>query len=344
MTLNERKRRVLQAVVDDYIETAMPVGSRTIARKYGLGVSPATIRNEMADLEELGYLEQPHASAGRVPSDKGYRFYVDCLMQIRRLAEEEIHRIEELLQQRTNELEQLIYDTARILSETTNYLALVLGPGISGSPLRHLQLIPMTDGQLLLVFVTTSGVIEHRLLETKFALSQEEAAKISWFLNRTLGGRSIADISSGVLKELYLELHQWSRIVREILGLLRESLEEEGEDQIYFGGALNILSHPEFRDVERARRVLKTLDQARLIRELLSLPVGSAPVDIRIGREITIDTMQECSVVTGMYCIGNGIFGRLGVIGPKRMEYGKVVAIVQSVAESLSHVLCGHTD
>lgn len=343
MTLNERKRRVLQAVVDDYVETALPVGSRTVARKYGLGVSPATIRNEMADLEELGYLEQPHASAGRVPSDKGYRFYVDSLMEIRKLAEEEIQKIEDLLLQRTYELEQLIYDTAKILSETTNYLALVLGPTLGHSPLRHVQLIPIAEGQLLLVFVTMNGAIEHKLLDTSFTLSQEEATKLSWFLNKALSGKTIRDLSSTVLRELYLELNQWSRIVEEALELLRGSLEEEREEQVYFGGALNILNHPEFRDVERARRVLKTLEQARLIRELLSLPLASGPVEIRIGREITIDAMQDCSVVTGIYAIGGGIFGRLGVVGPKRMEYGKVVAIVRNVAELLSRVLGGYS-
>lgn len=338
--LDERKRRVLQAIIDDYIDTASPVGSRTIARKYNLGVSPATIRNEMADLEELGYLEQPHTSAGRIPSDKGYRFYVDTLMDIRYLAEEEGRRIRQLYRQRVREIGWLIQQTTRVLAETTNYLALIRGPQVGRAAFRYFHLVPLFPGRALLVAVTETGLTETRVMELPGGITAEELAEVSSLINRSLD-QSFEKVKQKVVRQLRGELSRYRAAAQRALELLTEVMAfGEDEEHVYLGGTAHILNEPEFRDLDRVRRVFGVLEQARLVRRLLSIPVlEGGPVAIRIGEEIEIEDMQDCSLVSAPYTVAGRFAGRIGVVGPKRMHYSRVVAVVREVARSLSEVL-----
>jgi len=338
MTLSDRKERVLQAIIDDYIATVAPVGSRTLARKYRLGVSPATVRNEMADLEEMGYLEQPHTSAGRIPSEKGYRLYVDRLMDLEQLAHEELREIERLYQQRVSEIERLVAATARLLAETTDYLAVVLAPRLSGVALRQLQVVPLGDTRALVIIVSEGGLVEHRALDIPEGYGLSDLALVGSVLNQRLQGRSLRDFGGSLLRELRHDLGRYRRVVERTLELLRDSLDADDEGQVFTGGAANILQQPEFSDVERAQSVLGALEQARLVRTLLALPIADN-YTVAIGTEIGVLEMGDCSLVTSPYYAGDRPVGRLGVIGPKRMRYAHAIAVVRQVAACLSEAL-----
>ncbi|MBX6378349.1 MAG: heat-inducible transcription repressor HrcA [Clostridia bacterium] len=336
--MDERKRRVLQAIVDDYIMTAEPVGSRTIARKYKLGVSPATIRNEMADLEELGYLEQPHTSAGRVPSDKGYRYYVDFLLPPETLSEEDVALIEGYLAARAREVEATLRQAVRILSSTSDNLAVVTGPHWGSSVLRSLQLIRLRDDKVLLVLVTEEGLVHSSLVEVDTAVAPEELTAISRVLTSYLGGNRVADLRAGVLREL-----------RDILGrygdLLSATLDEmsgmggEGGERLYVDGAAHLLRQPEFRNVEKLYRVLHAVEQESLIASLLSRWSGGEGVRVLIGEELEADPIQDCSLIVTTYGVGGRTFGHVAVIGPRRMAYARTIRLVEYVGRSLSGVL-----
>ncbi len=338
MTLTERKRRVLEAIIDSYVATAEPVGSRTIARKYRLGVSPATIRNEMADLEELGYLEQPHTSAGRVPSDKGYRYYVDTLMPMKRLTSEEVERIRAFYRQRYREMETIIQQTARVLSESTDYISVVLGPGLSQTGLRFVQMVPLGTDKAVILTATETGFVGHLTVNLP-PMSPEERERVIGVINEGLQGQRLEDLGRGLIRRLYRELSAFRSVVEELLGSLQSSLEgaEEGE-RVYTGGTTNILNQPEFRDVEKVKMVLGVLEQTRLVHELLG-PPRSSEITITIGKEIQIKEMQDCSVVTASYRVAGQPIGRIGVLGPKRMRYARAVAVVEQVARALSEAL-----
>lgn len=339
MVLTERKLQVLEAIIEDYIETAAPVGSRTLARKHGLGFSPATIRNEMSDLEELGFLEQPHASAGRVPSDKGYRLYVDNLMKVRQLAFSEIASINELYRERTGELEYMIHLTTRVLSEMTSCLGLVEGPRVDAMACKAIQLLPLTDGQALLVIVTDGGLVQHKLLDLPEGATGEELAYVSSILNRHLTGESLTTLRRHIVDSLRSELNRYHRLVEMVMNLLTDTLASPSEERVSYSGTSLIINQPEFRDVERVRDLLRSVECVQVIRELLSQATTSGPAVVMIGGEIWQKEMRDCSIVVAPYYIGGRLVGRLGVLGPRRMEYGRMVALVTRISEVLSEAL-----
>mgnify|MGYP001302552735 CR=1 FL=1 len=341
--VDERKRRVLQAIIDDYITGAEPVGSRTLARKYQFGVSSATIRNEMADLEELGYLEQPHTSAGRIPSSKGYRYYVDYLMNQTTLSVEEVDRIGKILRQKAQEIHSVIHQTVRILVEATDCLAMVTTPEFSRSTLRHIQVMPLREDKALLLMISDNGFTESKMIELPRTVTLPELQHISRILTEHLAGQTVASLRRGVMRDLLIELNHYQDIVEHILEH-SESDESEPVDRLFMGGTTNMLRQPEFRDIEKIGDLLMTLEHQNTIYKLLKKEHSAKQQGIRvvIGEEIEVQTIQECSLVATSYKLGGKTIGHIGVLGPRRMPYARVIALVDAVAVSLNELLEKH--
>lgn len=336
MALDERKSKVLQAIIEDYVATAEPVGSRTIAKKYQLGVSPATIRNEMSDLEELGFIAQPHTSAGRIPSDRGYRYYVDCLMQsktVTPLEEELIHRT---FQRKAAEIETLIRETAVLLSDTTKLTAVVTGPQMNKTRVRELRLVPVGGDKAVLIYVTDSGFVENQVLDLPVEVNMIELQRVSDLLNEQLRGQSVQALSRTAIRALQVELQKYGALIEQTLAFLGQRLEATGRQRIFLGGTTNMLAQPEFRDVDKVRRLFTLLEQDEAVATLLQSPEEEGAHGIAIGEEIQVQEMSDCSIVSATYRMGNQVIGRMGVIGPKRMEYGRVVGILDSITQHMA--------
>ncbi|HHT46802.1 MAG TPA: heat-inducible transcription repressor HrcA [Firmicutes bacterium] len=339
MVLSERKKHILLAVVTDYIKTAQPVGSRTLARRYKIGLSPATIRNEMADLEELGFLIQPHTSAGRIPSQKGYRYYVDDLMEATDLKEEERAKISQAYEfEKLKEIEEIIKHTSNLLSLLTNYTALILGPQLKKSAFKKLQIMPVDQRRGLLVLVADTGFVKSKVINLPHTLSPGELNRIVSYLNMRLEGLTIDKITSKLIVELRRDLYHHIQFLEETFTLLEESLAED-ERRVFLGGTTNILNQPEFGDIEKVKSLLSLFEQNSLLASLLSRPVaGVEGIVIKIGRENILEEVQECSLVMATYCLGKEVVGTIGVLGPTRMDYAKTVAVVEQVVSHLERL------
>lgn len=336
--LGERKERILRAVIDDYIASGEPVGSRTLARRYGFMVSPATIRNEMADLEDSGFLEQPHASAGRVPSDKGYRYYVDHF--VRPPAESAaLAHVRDQLAVRAREIGWAVRQTARILSEASHFLALVTGPQLEHSRIETLRVLPVREGRALLVLVTDDGFVEHRLIELDGQIPAGEVERMNRLFSERLSGQRMGPPAQAAMKELSHRLRSYGDFVDQALDMLERPTPDAG-DRVVVGGTTNILRQPEFRDVEKVQGLLVSLEHEETVRTLLGAPEPTAGARVAIGREISVNEMQDCSVVTASYHFG-GAWGQVGVLGPRRMDYAGVIFLVETVAAALSDSLAG---
>lgn len=339
MQMDDRKKRILLAIIQDYIASAEPVGSRTIARKYELGVSPATVRNEMSDLEELGYLEQPHTSAGRIPSDLGYRYYVDYLMERHQLTSDDQSFIRSGYEAKYHEIGRVIQQTSNLLSEMTNYTSLVLGPQISGTAIKHVQLVALEAGKALVVVVTQGGLVQNQLLNIPEALSREDLEQISRILNAKLQGHSVEDIKRTLISEIYFELSKNQTILDMVMDLLGSQALLKEEEKVYLGGTLNILNQPEFRNIEKVKTLLGLLDHEELLKNMLSETPKDDGVVVRIGGENKLEGIKDCSMITATYHVDGRIVGSIGVLGPTRMDYAKVVSVVDFMTKNLSEIL-----
>jgi heat-inducible transcriptional repressor len=334
--MEERKNRVLQAIIDDYIQTAEPVGSRTIARKYRLGVSPATIRNEMSDLEEMGYLEQPHTSAGRIPSDRGYRYYVDSLMETREVTSQEEEMIRRTFQRKLSEIDALIRETSRVLSDSAHLASIVSGPQLAKAVVRDIHMVPIAPDKALMIYVTDSGFVENQVIELPVEVTMVEIQQVSEVLNEHLRGRSLATLTRAAIREMHDALQAYGALVEQTLTFLEEKLEPSERRRVYLGGASHMLEQPEFRSIDRLRPLLNLLEKEDVMTDLLD-EEGSGPgVSILIGEEIRYREMHDCSIVSATYRIGDRTVGRIGVLGPKRMDYSRIVSLVDSVSRHLS--------
>jgi heat-inducible transcriptional repressor len=336
--LDERKKRILKVVTDDYIASAEPVGSRTIARRYDLGLSPATIRNEMADLEEGGYLEQPHTSAGRVPSEKGYRYYVDALMSMHQLDEREVERIYKELEKYHNEIETVIHQTSKILTQFTQYPSMALGPQIQSAIFRHIQLVKLSGSTILVILVTDTGYVENKVIEFKNEITETELDRISNLFNQKLRGMNLKDIESNVIKELRSEMLFQDQFFNEAVKVLIKSIAKHSQERVFMDGATKILEQPEFADVIKFKPLLKALEEEECLYRLLANNVEKG-AKVKIGRENENYGIQDCSVVTAGYEIAGRTVGVIGVLGPTRMEYAKVLPMVEYTAKILSDLL-----
>jgi heat-inducible transcriptional repressor len=337
--MDERKQKVLLAIVQDYIATAEPVGSRTIAKKYSLGVSPATIRNEMADLEEMGYIEQPHTSSGRVPSVRGYRYYVDYLMKKQDLTREEEELIRSEMETKARDVGKVIQRTGQLLSQMTSYTAMVLTQQLGPGTFKHVQLVPMHLSQTMVIVVMDNGAVYHRMIETPDSILASDLDTLSKVLNAKLQGLTMESIKLTLLKELYFEMGKHKHILDLALELIQDSLALKKEDKIYLGGVFNMLTQPEFHNVEKVKTMLSILDQEKLLCELLSGESRDEGVTIRIGGEIKDYDIKDYSVVAAPYKLSGRKVGTVGVLGPTRMDYAKVISVMDYLTKNLSRAL-----
>lgn len=326
MEMDERKIRILQAIIDDYINTAEPVGSRTIAKKYDLGISSATIRNEMSDLEDMGFLVQLHTSSGRIPSDMGYRLYVDKLMRISSLSpQEELLIKKSLVSQSVYEIEKTIRQSMALLSELTKLTCIVKGPSVKRSFLRSIQLIKIDGYNLLLVILTDSGIIKNSIIRVFKVVDGDVVEKINNILEVFLKGATIEDINHKIADDLKNSLFGHQEIFDILLEEVIESLNEASSPEFYIEGASNILNYPEYKDIDKAKNFLSFLDDINKVKSLLTLNKG---VTVKIGNENFIDEAKNCSIITAVYGSSDRTLGTIGIIGPTRMDYSKVVSVL----------------
>ncbi len=340
MELDERKEKILKAIIQTYLETGEPVGSRTISKYSDLNLSSATIRNEMSDLEEMGYIIQPHTSAGRIPSDKGYRFYVD---QIIKEKDSQVSQMQELMIQRVDRMELLLKQLAQLLAANTNYTTLISGPSYHQSKLKFIQLSRVEEKKLLVVIVVEGNIIRNSFVTLEEGLSDEEILNMNILLNNSLNGLTIKDINLGVITKLKEQAGSHRKVVDLVLSEVSEAIQAQDEDlQIYTSGATNIFRYPELSDTEKASGLLSTLEQKELLKGLFEgqeQNEGAEPgteIQVYIGDELPVQTMKDCSVVTANYVLGDGLRGTIGIVGPKRMDYEKVVSTLRNLVNQLN--------
>lgn len=334
--LDERKRKILKAVIDDYISTAEPIGSRSIAKKHELRFSSATIRNEMADLEEMGYLVQPHTSAGRVPSDKGYRFYVDQLMKMRELSVKEVNIVKREMEVKISELNQLIKKASVIMSGLTNYTSLATSPQIKKTALKAIQLVPIGRGKALVVIVTNINIIRNSVIDIPDYIQPDFLIRASNILNEKLSGLTIEEINLLLVKEIENEIGDIKEIVIKVLNELAECIGIVDNTEVYLEGTANILNYPEFNDVVRAKEFLESLEEKRVLYGLMNQEGDNKLVNIQIGTENKIREIKGCSLITTTYRMGDMVIGSIGIIGPTRMEYSKVISAVEYIGKKIN--------
>ena len=340
MELDERKEKILKAIIQTYLETGEPVGSRTISKYSDLNLSSATIRNEMSDLEEMGYIVQPHTSAGRIPSDKGYRFYVD---QIIKEKDSQVSQMQELMIQRVDRMELLLKQLAQLLAANTNYTTLISGPSYHQSKLKFIQLSRAEEKKLLVVIVVEGNIIRNSFVTLEEGLSDEEILNMNILLNNSLNGLTIKEINLGVITKLKEQAGSHRKVVDLVLSEVSEAIQAQDEDlQIYTSGATNIFRYPELSDTEKASGLLSTLEQKELLKGLFEgqeQNEGADPgteIQVYIGDELPVQTMKDCSVVTANYVLGDGLRGTIGIVGPKRMDYEKVVSTLRNLVNQLN--------
>lgn len=339
MELDDRKLKILQAIIKNYLETGEPVGSRTISKYTDLNLSSATIRNEMADLEELGYIIQPHTSAGRIPTDKGYRLYVDTLMQEK---VDEVNNMRDDLLEKADRMENLLQQVAKMLAANTNYATMVTTPKYRSRKIKFLQLTDVDEYQVLAVIVLEGNIVKNRMFRSDVALVKEDVLKLNLALNTFLQGLDIEEINIGLVQKLKTQVGAYQELVSEILDAIATAIQEEGDIRVYTSGATNILKYPELSDMNKARDILSTLENKEELTQFVEngdiKPDEKRGIQVYIGDENKVDSMKDCSVVTATYEIEEGIYGKVGIIGPKRMDYERVVGTLQNMMGQLDDI------
>ena len=338
MELDSRKITILNAIIKTYLETGEPVGSRTISKYSDLKLSSATIRNEMSDLEEMGYIIQPHTSAGRIPSDKGYRFYVNQIMEEK---ETEVTEVKSLMLQRVDRLELVLKKLVQLLASNTNYAAMISGPRYHQNKLKFIQLSKVDEKKLLVVVVVEGNIIKNTMISIPDPIRDEEVLNLNILLNSRLNGLTIEEINLGVISKLKEEAGPHGQVVELVLDQVAEAIRAEEEDlQIYTGGATNIFKYPELSEGDKASRLLSTFEQKDALQELIddvnsNEQTSESGIQVYIGDEMPVQSMKDCSVVTANYELGEGIRGTIGIIGPKRMDYEKVLTTLKNLMTQL---------
>lgn len=340
MRMDERKQRILRAIIQDYIATAEPVGSRTISRKFDLGVSPATIRNEMADLEDMGLIEQPHTSAGRVPSDFGYRYYVDYLMEPFPLTPEEKDKINADISGRISEVEEVIEYTGKLISQITNLTSLVIGPKRKDKALKKIYFLPYEAGKAIMVTVKDNGAVENNLVDIDESTTIEDLQLLANVFNQKISDAPVSNLKQSFLEEIYSALSQKRRMIDSMLGILERALIEESEnpqERVYLGGTLNMLNQPEFQDMDKLRSLFGVFEENKKLKTLLQQDQDGVKVSIGLENEEQI--LRDCSIISATYHINGRQIGSIGVLGPTRMDYRKTITIVDYMTHYLTEIL-----
>ncbi|WP_100488645.1 heat-inducible transcriptional repressor HrcA [Sporolactobacillus pectinivorans] len=335
--LTERQLFLLQLLVNDYIVSAEPVGSRSISKRDDVHYSPATIRNELADLEEMGYLEKTHLSSGRVPSEKGYRFYVDHLLSPAMLTDLEMDNIRDAYRRKFSENEELIRVTAELLSEFSSYTAIMLGPELLEMKLKHIQLVKLSESQGVLIIVTDTGHVENRVVSFPDEIRAEDIEKIVNILNDKLNNVSLYQLQSRLNAEVRNVLRKNISDYEHIMALLKDGLAINDPEQIFYSGKNNILSQPEFQDIDKVISLLNVFEGKDLVHELMNIPSGG--LHIRIGKENKLNGIEDCSLITTTYSADGEHLGTVAVIGPKRMAYPRVITLIDVLSKLLTKSL-----
>lgn len=337
MELDERKWKILYAIIQNYLETGEPVGSRTISKYSDLKLSSATIRNEMSDLEEMGYIVQPHTSAGRIPSDKGYRLYVDRLM---REKDREVMELKELMIERTDKMEQVLKQVVRVLASNTNYATMISAPQYHQNKLKFIQLSKVDERQILAVIVAEGNVIRNKLIPVSEEIDQETILKLNILLNTMLNGKTIAEINLQMISSMKEQAGIHSNLISDVVDAVAEAIHSDEGMEIYTGGATNIFRYPELSDNGKASELIQTLEEKQTLAELVTdtLNREERGIQVYIGNETPVQSMKDCSVVTATYDLGQGLQGTVGIIGPKRMDYENVMNTLKTLMDQLDDV------
>ena len=340
MELSERKIKILQTVIRTYLETGEPVGSRTISKDAGLNLSSATIRNEMSDLEEMGYIIQPHTSAGRIPTDKAYRLYVDTMLDDKT---NEVQSLKEQLEEKAGKIDVLLKQVAKYLASNTNYATMVSGPRYKTKKVKFIQITPVDEESLLTVIVLDNNVVKNQMLKVNEPVEQELVVKLNFILNTTLNGLDVTEMNLAIIRQIKEQAGSHASVIDAVLELIGNALTEDDDLEIYTSGATNFLKYPELSSKSETTELLNAFEEKRIINNWLETTdsgIGSETHDIQvyIGNETKVESMKDCSMVTATYRIHEGVYGKIGIVGPKRMDYDKVVSTLQSLMVQLDDI------
>ena len=342
LELTERKRKILYAIIRNYLETGEPVGSRTISKYTDLNLSSATIRNEMSDLEEMGYIIQPHTSAGRIPSDKGYRLYVNELVEEKTA---QVSTMNSLMIAKTNRMEEILKQVVRLLASRTNYTTMISAPSYRGNKVKFIQLSSLNARQLINVVVIEGNVVKNHILDLDEEITEEQVLKLNLLLNTRLNGLTLADINLGLISNIKEEAGSHVQVVNDVLDTIADVIRAETDEnmEIYTSGANNIFKYPELADIERASMLINTIEEKSVLADFIKdseqkEQSGETGIKVYIGEEGPVESMKDCSVVTATYELGDGLQGTIGIIGPKRMDYEKVMNNLKSFKASLGQL------
>ncbi len=336
--LSERKLKILHAIIKNYLETGEPVGSRTISKYSDLRLSSATIRNEMADLEELGYIIQPHTSAGRIPSDKGYRLYVDMLMSEKA---QEINEMQEQMLEKADKMDQLLKQAARVLANNTNYATLISSPMSNVNKIKFIQLSIVDEDQILAVIVLSGNVIKNCIINMEEPINNENLLKLNMLLNTTLNGMPIEEINLGLIARMKEQAGSHGDVVGHVLDAVADTIQIGDDMQIYTSGATNIFKYPELSDKQSAQEIISAFEEKQQLTELVTQTLSredNTGIQVYIGEETPVETMKDCSIVTATYELGEGVKGTIGIVGPKRMDYEHVLASMKRLQSELDEM------
>lgn len=335
--LTERQQQILAGVVESFVENAEPVGSRTISKRKDVQYSAATVRNEMADLEELGFLEQPHASAGRIPTNRGYRYYVDNLVKPRALNVQDIATIQRYFAQRINELEQVFQQTAIIISQLTNYTSIVLGPEVFQNSLKHLQIVQLSDHRAVAIMVTNTGHVEKHSITVPDRAVLGELEKLVNLLNDKLSGIPLHRIRSKMYSEISKELSKHTEEYEALLEIVDQILNTDEQERIFMGGTTNLMNQPEFRDVSKVKLIFDLFEDQDVMIQLFD-PEDTG-LRVSIGNENELEAVSNCSIITSSFAIQGQHVGSIGVLGPTRMDYSKLIGLIDYLSRDFYRII-----
>lgn len=339
MELNERKQKILEAIIRNYMETGEPVGSRTVSKYTDLNLSSATIRNEMSDLEEMGYILQPHTSAGRIPSDKAYRLYVDTILQRK---DEEVSEMKELMVEKADKIDLLLQQVAKLLAQNTNYTSMVTKPKYQHKRIKFIQLNQMSERQLIVIVVLDNNHVSNKFINLMTDADENVIAQMNFLMNTALTGLDFTEINMAIMQQIKEKAGEYGELASSILDCISEVMTEEDDSEIYTSGATNILKYPELSDKEKMTGLLSTFEE----KQMLSAWANDEPpeddkehgIQVYIGEESPVESMKDCSVVTATYRIKEGVYGKIGIVGPKRMDYEKVVGTLENCMQQLDDI------
>ncbi len=335
--LDNRKKTILQTIIKTYLETGEPVGSRTISKYTDLNLSSATIRNEMADLEDLGYIMQPHTSAGRIPSDKGYRWYVDMLMEEK---EQEVVGMREQMLQKADKMDQILKQAAKVLASSTNYATMISSPTYNRNKLKFIQLSQVDDNQIIAVIVMEGNIIKNKIVTVGETLNSETMLKLNMLLNTSLTGMSIEEINLGMIAQLKEQAGDHSEVISDVLDAVAATIQVDNME-IYKSGATNVFKYPELSDSQSAQKIINAFEEKQLLQGIVTETLSNEEnkgIQVYIGNETPVKSMKDCSVVTATYELGEGMQGTIGIIGPKRMDYEHVMKTLKTLMNELDEI------